>query len=129
MREHGDYTVEVENEIIIVTFIGMFNELASKNVCNIVEEYIDSLNGNYFYMLMNLLMYEGSTPEGHEVGNKHAIWLERQNCLGKAVVTTGEVLLDIVRNEQDDLKHSNIVTNVFQNKLEAKNWLLSLQKI
>lgn len=127
MVKHGDYKVTVENSVISVTFIGMFNEVASQHVCTQVEDIINGMNGASFYMLFNMLDYEGSTPEAHKVGNKHFEWLEQQNCIGRATIVTQQALIYIARNEQSSLRHSNIKTKMFDNVADGKAWLQSMQ--
>ena len=127
MIEHGTYTIDVEDTIIIVTFEGMFNELASKNLCAQVEQLIVDLNGKSFGMVINLLDYEGSTPDAHKEGNRHAAWLEGQNCIGKGIVASERAMLEIIRIQQDSLNKSKIESKVFNSEQEAKDWLISLQ--
>lgn len=126
MIEHGEYKVTVENGIISVTFIGMFNEVASRNVCSYVEDLIHGMNGTSFCVLFNMLSYEGSTPEAHKVGDKHFEWLENQNCLGRANVVAQKALVYIARREQESLRISKIKAKMFDNENDAKAWLLSL---
>ncbi|NMP32606.1 hypothetical protein HII17_13650 [Thalassotalea sp. M1531] len=126
MVEHGEYKVTVEKDIINVTFIGMFNEVASANVCSIVEDIINEMNGARFCMLFNMLEYEGSTPEAHTVGDKHFEWLEKQNCHGRAIVVSQKALIYIARSEQASLRNSNIENKMFEAVQDARTWLLSL---
>jgi hypothetical protein len=127
MVEHGNYIVTVEGAIINVTFIGMFNDTASKNVCTYVEELINEMNGASFCMLFNMLDYEGSTPDAHKIGDQHFKWLEKQNCLGRAIVTSSMALIEISRNEQKSLRQSNIEFRIFETEADARMWLLTLQ--
>ncbi len=127
MVEHGEYIVTVEGAIINVTFIGMFNHVASKNVCSDVEKLINGMNGASFYMLFNMLDYEGSTPDAHKIGDLHFKWIEKQNCLGRATVISNMALIEISINEQKSLRQSNIDSRMFDSVVDAKTWLLSLQ--
>jgi hypothetical protein len=126
MIEHGEYIVTVEEAIINVTFIGMFNDTASKNVCAYVEEIINGMNGARFSMLFNLLEYEGSTPDAHRIGDQHFKWIEKQNCFGRATVAKNMALIEISRNEQTSLRQSNVEARMFATEADAKAWLLSL---
>lgn len=126
MVEHGEYIVTVDKAIINVTFVGMFNDVASKNVCSEVEEIINEMNGAPFCMLFNLIDYQGSTPEAHVIGNQHFEWLEKQNCLAKANVISSMAFIEITRNAQPSLRQSTIETKIFEQKDDAKEWLLSL---
>lgn len=126
MVEHGEYIVTVKGSIINVTFIGMFNDTASQNLCTYVEALINGMNNARFCMLINLLNYEGSTPEAHRIGDRHFRWLEKQNCYGRATVTSNMALVEISRNEQASLRQSNIDSRLFGSEAEAKEWLLAL---
>lgn len=126
MIEHGEYKVAVEGSMIIVIFKGMFNEHASAKVCTMVEEIIDKMSGKPFTMLYNLTEYQGSTPEAHKLGNEHFLWLENQNCLARATVSTERAMIEIVRNEQSSIVQSKITSQIFTDENNAKNWLLSL---
>jgi hypothetical protein len=128
MVEHGKYKVTVESAVISVTFIGMLNEVASRNVCLYVEDLIHGMKGASFCVLFNMLNYEGSTLEAHKVGDKHFEWLESQNCLGRATVVTQHALVNIARSKQESLRISNIKARMFDNENDAKEWLLSLLK-
>lgn len=128
MIEHGEYTVKVEGAIITATFIGTFNDLASKNVCEEVEAIIKQMNGAGFCMLLNMLAYEGSTPEAHIIGDQHFQWVETQNCLGRATVVTNSFLIDVSRSEQASLQKSHIASQMFETEEAAKAWLVTLIK-
>ncbi len=128
MVEHGEFTVTVEGGIIHVIFIGMFNDVASKNLCSYVEELIIGMNGASFCMLFNMLDYEGSTPDAHIIGNLHFKWLEKQNCLGKAIVADNMAFIEISRNEQATLRQSNIDSRIFETEADATTWLMTLQQ-
>ena len=127
MVEHGEYIVTVEGQIINVTFIGMFNEIASKNVCAYVEELINGMNGASFCMLFQMIDYEGSTPDAHIIGNQHFKWLEKKNCYARATVVSNMALIEISRNEQPSLRESNVNSKIFETEADAKKWLVSLQ--
>lgn len=125
MVEHGDYTVTIEDSIIYVTFVGMFNDIASQKLCTYVETLIENMDGAAFYLLFNMLEYEGSTPEAHKVGDQHFKWLETQNCIARASVVSSMLLVEISRNEQAALRESSITSKVFDNEYDARKWLLS----
>lgn len=122
----GQYQVELCDQVIKVTFEGMFDESTSRNVCREAEAIIQSFDGKAFYMMINLLNYQGSTPEAHKIGNDHAIWLESQNCLGKAIIATEQFLLNIVRNQQSQLGESSIPSSVFSSEADATTWFSTL---
>lgn len=126
MGEHGEYTVAVEGSIIKVTFIGMFNDIASISACAEVKKLIEGMQGRRFCMLYDLLNYEGSTPESHKISNQHFSWLEQQNCLGRASIVSNTFLIDITRNQQASLRDSKVESRMFENEGDAIAWLQPL---
>jgi len=124
MVEHGTYTVELEGSMIKVTLVGMFNDLATQAVCSQIEALVDSLNGQGFGLLFDCTAYEGSTPDAHKVSNQHILWLNRQNCLARAMAYNHKIQVDIVKNAQPavlQLKNRQ----EFYNLQDARNWLLT----
>jgi|TARA_B110000211_G_scaffold171490_1_gene193646 hypothetical protein len=124
MVEHGTYTVELEGSMIKVTLLGMFNDLATQAVCSQIEALVDSLNGQGFGLLFDCTAYEGSTPDAHKVSNQHILWLNRQNCLARAMAYNHKIQVDIVKNAQPavlQLKNRQ----EFYNLQDARNWLLT----
>ncbi|NVK26274.1 MAG: hypothetical protein HWE10_15200 [Gammaproteobacteria bacterium] len=126
MGFRGQYQFEVVGDVIHVAFEGMFSESTSRKISELVEHHVSSLEGKGFYMLIDLSNYEGSTPDAHKVGNQHAIWLEGQNCLGKAIVISERVVLEIARSQQKFLSQSILRSEVFSNKTQAEQWLADL---
>jgi hypothetical protein len=124
MVEHGTYTVELEGSMLKVTLVGMFNDLATQAVCSQIEALVDSLNGQGFGLLFDCTAYEGSTPDAHKVSNQHILWLNRQNCLARAMAYNHKIQVDIVKNAQPavlQLKNRQ----EFYNLQDARNWLLT----
>jgi len=124
MVEHGTYTVELEGSMIKVTLVGMFNDLATQAVCLQIEALVDSFNGQGFGLLFDCTAYEGSTPDAHKVSNQHILWLNRQNCLARAMAYNHKIQVDIVKNAQPavlQLKNRQ----EFYNLQDARNWLLT----
>ena len=102
----------------------MFNDLATQAVCSQIEALVDSLNGQGFGLLFDCTAYEGSTPDAHKVSNQHILWLNRQNCLARAMAYNHKIQVDIVKNAQPavlQLKNRQ----EFYNLQDARNWLLT----
>ncbi|MGJ8679540.1 hypothetical protein [Paraglaciecola sp.] len=126
MTEHGDYAVSAEQAVIYVTLNGIFNDVASQKVRLRVEAIINDMKGANFCMLYNMLNYEGSTREAHQIANQHFKWLETQNCLARANVASNAALIHISRNEQASLRESNTPAKIFKTEVDAKAWLQSV---
>ena len=59
MVEHGVYSVILKDNLLSITLIGSFNELATKSVCLQIKAKVDSLKGKAFAVLFNGIDYEG----------------------------------------------------------------------
>lgn len=122
MKEHGTYSVTLQNNVLNIRLVGMFNEIATRKVCEQIEQHIDMLNTKSFKLLVDCLDYEGSTRAAHKISNQHLLWLIQQNCQAQAAVYGRKLYADIVKNEQPAV--GNILNRrEFTNIEEAKNWL------
>ena len=123
MVEHGNYSVVLEGRMLIITLVGMFNDLVTQSVCQQIEAKVESLNGQGFGLLFDCTGYEGSTPDAHSISNQHILWLNRQNCLARAMAYNHKIHLDIVKNAQPavlELKNRR----EFDNLQDARDWLV-----
>lgn len=125
MTEHGQYSVDLEQNILSITLIGMFNDIATKSVCELIKALVVSLENKPFKILLDCSAYEGSTREAHQVSNQHLLWLNKQNCIARATVFNQKLYHDIVKNEQPALFELQN-RREFNNIAEAKRWLEQL---
>lgn len=119
--EHGKYSVTVNENIIIVTLIGSFNEHGTKICIDLIKDKIAAFHGKRFSILMNNLDFLGGTPEAYEVSNQYNGWLNQQNFIAKAIVTTSIPNLAIDHARVPEKKSQNIA--VFDNQPDAMAWL------
>jgi hypothetical protein len=124
MSEHGDYSVTLVGRLLHITLSGMFNDLATKIVCQKIQNEVESLNGQDFVILLDCIDYEGSTPAAHQVSNQFLFWLNQQNCLARAIVYSQKLYFDIVKNEQPALFELQN-RREFHNLSDAKSWLVA----
>lgn len=122
MIEHGSYQVTLAEQVLTVSLAELFNEHATATVCQQMKSYIESLNGRSFVVLLDCMGYEGSTPEAHQISNNFLRWLNKQNCLARAIVYSQKLYFDIVKNEQPAVLESNN-RREFCNLAEAQQWL------
>ncbi|AZQ84939.1 hypothetical protein EKO29_13640 [Colwellia sp. Arc7-635] len=125
MGEHGTYSVLLEGELLNINLSGMFNDLATNSLCQLIEAQIESLNGQRFFILLNCIDYQGSTPEAHDISNQHALWLKQQNCVASAIVYKQNFYFNIAKSQQPALSKSKKRKEFF-NMQAAKGWLVSL---
>lgn len=124
MVEHGEYSIVLNDRLLNVRLSGMFNELATQKVCNLIQQDIEQLSGTSFVMLLDCRTYEGSTPEAHKISNQFLLWLNAQSCFARAIVYSRKLYFDIVKNEQPALFGLQNRREFFQLS-EANAWLTS----
>lgn len=124
MLEHGTFSVVLEGNLLIITLLGTFNDIATLSACQQIEAKVESLNGKAFVILFNCTGYEGSTPDAHKISNQCLLWLNKRNYIALASIYSQRIYADIVKNEQAalvELKSRREFTDV----QEAKLWLIS----
>lgn len=124
MIEHGNYSIELEGNLLSIILVGSFNDIATHAICQKVQANIESLNEQAFALLLICTDYEGSTPDAHKISNQYLTKLNKQNCIARAAVYRKTIYADMAKNEQPAMFG-------FQNRREffdeasAKTWLLS----
>lgn len=124
MGEHGTYSILLEGELLNINLSGMFNDLAANSLCQLIEAQIERLNGQRFFILLNCIDYQGSTPEAHDISNQHTLWLKQQNYVASAVVYKQSFYFNIAKSQQPALFESKKRKEFFHLQA-AKDWLAS----
>ena len=119
--EHGDYSISLDGNMIIVRVSGGFNEYGVRKLKNEIESIVKHLKDGRFSLLFNYLEVEGGTPEAFLELNKASLWLNAQNLIAFATVSKSRYHMDLLKQKVPDRK-SNAITN-FDNEVDAVNWL------
>ncbi len=122
--EHGEVTIEVDGNIIIVRTMGAFNEYGTQQYTNGVRKIVDGLQGESFSILINNLQFQGGTPEAYQELEGYNIWLNKQKLIAKAMVIISSINLDVI-NKLSPSRASQ-QTRSFDNEKDAMTWLQSL---
>jgi hypothetical protein len=122
--EHGEVTITVQNNIIMVKLQGAFNEYGAKKYTEGVKLVIKNFNGQRFAILVDNLEMLGGTPEAYQELEQHNKWLNTQNLIAKAMVISSAVTIDII----DLLSPARKIQTCknFDNIKDAINWLETL---
>ncbi len=120
--EHGNYSVMLDGKILSIALSGMFNDIATQNVCQKIQNQVENLHEQSFGILLDCTTYEGSTREAHQISNQFLLWLNKQACSARAIIYSQKLYFDIVKNEQPALfeLHNR---KEFYDLAEAKAWL------
>jgi hypothetical protein len=105
---HGGSEVITQNEIIIVRLSGVFNELGVKKFTDAVRQFVGSLDGNAFGILINDLKLEGGTPEAYAELEVYNQWLNTQRLVAKAMVIESSTHKDIINKLSTSRYQQNI---------------------
>ncbi len=125
-NSHKNYSIQVENNLIILTLIGEFCELSVQAYATEVQSIIKSFKNKPFLMLVDNLALVGATPQAYEESNQHNQWLSSTNILGKATVYPSTFLSDIDSSRVTSKKLLNCKN--FDSIKTAKEWLNSLSQ-
>ena len=119
--EHGKSIISVDDDIITVTVIGMFNKEGLIRTIEELKSVIESFHQNKFKTLFDYLKAEGATPDAYDEINKCNNWLNTQNMVAKALVINSSVNLNILEVRTPARKSQN--TKNLDNITSAINWL------
>lgn len=122
MVEHGTYSVVLEDDLLSITLVGAFNEIATNSVCRQIQDKVGTLQGNAFKFLFNCIDYEGSTPAAHKISNDCLLWLNKQNCFAWAAVYHHALYAEMARSQQPAMYECQNRREFYNVEL-AKAWL------
>lgn len=118
---HGEFDINIENDIINITIKGAFNDVGAKAVIEQLVQHITTLKNEPFAILANLLAFEGGTPEVFAVSDEFNAWLNSKNMVAKALVFTSPALIMIEKTLVKSKQGQNI--QYFADEHEATAWL------
>ncbi len=121
--EHGQVSIMLQDNIIVVKLTGAFNEHGAKHYTDGVRKCVDGFNGKPFSILIDNLALLGGTPEAYEELEKYNSWLNRQNMVAKAMLINSKVALDLMNTLSPSRKLQN--SQNFTNEQDAIAWIKS----
>ncbi|WP_341206044.1 hypothetical protein [uncultured Psychrosphaera sp.] len=123
------YQITVKGYVISISVLTIFNHYDTNSMVKNLTEIIEGFDGQPFYMLIDLSMSDGGTPEAFEQTRKFNLWLDEQNLKAKAIVCPSPLLKNI--NESRVRTSDKQRIEYFQDIKSALNWFdeLSLQYV
>jgi len=88
---HGDFSVSLNDNIIMITLSGSFNEFGARAMISEIKAKIRVLDGGKFLVLVDSRELEGHTPGSLKELELYNQWLNGQNMIAKALVVTSEM--------------------------------------
>ena len=119
--EHGKNSISVDDNIITVKSVGVYNIEGIVKAIEELKVVIESFSHKEFKLLFDYTETEGGTPEVFEQINECNIWLNSQNMVAKALVINSAMHLSILESRTPARKLQK--TKNFDNKASAISWL------
>ena len=124
---HGNSTVDLIDGVIYITLKGAFNKQGTEVWINKLKNIVEGLEGKPFSLLLNHLETEGATPEAFKVANEYNKWLDEQNLVAKAIVSSSILAaIDLSHIEEKNRESQNF--KYFKILPEAIKWLETQNK-
>jgi len=123
--EHGNHTIEVRGNTIILTLFGEFNRQGALSYIQNMKDTIVQFAGQPIVILVDNTQLTGATPKAYEESNNYNQWLATQNVLAVATVYSSEVFNIIDKTRVTNKKHLNY--KAFSTSEEAQQWLISFK--
>lgn len=122
MFSHGNYELSVKDNIVNIVLTGSFNLEGSTKFCDELIEVIKSLNGNPYYIVQNVLNFEGGTPEAYKSADQANKWINENNPpIQRIFIIKDKTKLDIAMHEESELEKQNLL--FFDTEEKAAEWL------
>jgi len=122
-QPHGNYNVNVKDNIIHIRFSGSFNENCTNDLFQEIKSVIKYFKEKGILILSDLSTFQGATPDAYYISEKYNQWLNTKNLIAKAIVFHSTVVQDINLSRVQSLKEQNI--KYFDNESNALAWLNS----
>lgn len=119
----GKYSINVTNDIIMISLAGSFNQQEAKVLTNHIRTTISTFQGKPFSILVVDTGLTGNTPDAYSEINEYNKWLNTQNMTAKALVTIPGVVTKINDSAIPAKAQQNL--SVFDNVPGALAWLKS----
>ena len=118
---HGEFDIEVNGSIIKLVLRGAFNDIGAKAVVVELKNSVLAYEQAPFTIMMNLLAFDGGTPEVFAESDNFNAWLNNTNMVAKALIFTSPALIAIERTLVKSKAQQNI--QYFDNEADAQLWL------
>ena len=118
---HGEFDIEVYGSIIKVVLRGAFNDIGAKALAVELKNNVKAYQQAPFTIMMNLLAFDGGTPEVFAESESFNAWLNNTNMVAKALIFTSPALIAIERTLVKSKAPQNI--RYFDNEDDAQIWL------
>lgn len=125
MFEHGSYTIEVRQRIVIVQILDAWNLKTALHFCKEMGKVAKTMSGSPWAILSDLTQWQLSTPEvGAEIA-RQAVKLDALGRTHNAMVANDHGIRQMVVSEAIMKGTSKPVVEFFNERTAALEWLAS----
>jgi len=123
MREHGSFDMDVDGQVIVVKVYGAWNFETTSRWCDEYKQHIDAIKNKPWTRLMDLSLWELTTPDVWELVDKVNHWANSNNQQHEVVICPLSIQKHLLERAHQVL--TNVEIKFCDNLSEAKNWLKS----
>jgi len=120
-NQHGEVSFTLQDNIIIATLVGSFNEFGAEKYTEGLKGYINDFAQESFAILVDNSLMDGGTPEAYQVLEKYNQWLNTTSMVAKAIVVQSLVTNELIEFLSPSIKHQTV--KCFNEKAPALKWL------
>lgn len=103
MISHGNFTIHTEGNIIKAELIGSFNIEGATEFYSRLIEQVESLGSAPYCILIDVLKFDGATPEAYQEANESNRWINNHYPpKARVYILTKELKLEIAIEEEDE---------------------------
>lgn len=121
---HGRYTIEQQNNILLIDAQGPFNEATTEQYYQDIKLVTKKMSGNPWASLVSFQGHSVFTPEAEQKLIETTQYRVDNGMVAIAAVIINSAYADILQMQlQRIYQNSNIQFNFFSNADHAQNWL------
>ena len=121
MLEHGTFSYQVQDTIIVFTLVGDFNEYGMQACLNAEKKAIESFGNKPCSLLIDCSQATGATPEAHQAIDSFYRDIRYENLTAIALVYASELLARIEERSIPEMKNHRVKS--FFDLTTALSWL------
>lgn len=100
-KSHGEYKIDSRGEVIIVRFLGTWNEECSNEFIEAYISFIEKKKINKFGVLANLEHFEGATLDAAKPLIQLSLWGSKNGQVARAQIINSELKYFTVKDMQN----------------------------
>ena len=122
--EHGKFTIEIEQDYIVIRLIGAFNFEGMTKYVEAIKKAIAQINSTTLNLIINQLEFEGAGPDAINLIDNYNEWLNCHYIVNKAFVGTQGMYQYIAEHKMVNISKQRF--KFFDDETQAISWIMSV---